>query len=99
MILGLILAACILGGIILITTLLATGKELNIHIRHDYKTIESCHCNDIVPGFKDDNAELQKQFNDRHAKLNQELVNMDGVIAEVNKVMGIEVPDQTKGDE
>ena len=44
-------------------------------------------------------AELQKQFNDRQAKLNQELVNMDGVIAEVNKVMGIEVPDQIKGDE
>ena len=99
MILGLILAACILGGIILITILLVTGKELNIHIRHDYKTIESCHCNDITPGFKADTTELQKQFNDRQAKLNQELVNMDGVIAEVNKVMGIEVPDQIKGDE
>jgi uncharacterized protein YoxC len=99
MILGVILAACILGGIILITILLVTGKELNIHIRHTHKTIEDCGCGKIIPGVSDDTTELQKQFNDRQAKLNQELVNMDGVIAEVNKVMGIEVPDQIKGDE
>lgn len=99
MILGLILAAVIIVIGVALIILMLTGKEINIHIRHDYKTIESCHCNDVIPGFKDDNAELQKQFNDHQAKLNQGLVNMDGVIAEVNKVMGIEVPDQTKGDE
>lgn len=99
MILGLILAAVIIVIGIALIILMLTGKEINIHIRHDYKTIETCHCNDTVPGFKDDTAELQKQFNDRHAKLNQELVSMDGVIAEVNKVMGIDVPDRIKGDE
>ena len=101
MILGLVLGALILGGMFLITALLLSGKEINIHIRHDYKTIENCHCNDTtIPGFKaEDNTALQKQFNEQQAKLNQELVNMDGVIAEVNKVMGIEIPDQIKGDE
>lgn len=99
MILGIILGALILGGIILITALLLSGKEINIHIKHDYKTLENCHCNDIIPGSKDDNVELQKQFNEHQAKLNPGFVNMDGVIAEVNKVMGIEVPEQPKGDE
>ena len=95
MILGVILAACILGGMILITTLLVTGKELNIHIRHTHKTIESCNC--TKP--ESNAAELQKAFNEDYAKRNQEVLNMDGVIAEVNKVMGIEVPDDIKGDE
>lgn len=95
MILGVILAACILGGMILITTLLVTGKELNIHIRHTHKTIESCNCAKPEPNA----AELQKAFNEDYAKRNQEVINMDGVIAEVNKVMGIEVPDDIKGDE
>ena len=95
MILGIILAACILGGMILITTLLVTGKELNIHIRHTHKTIESCTCTKPETNA----AELQKAFNEDYAKRNQEVINMDGVIAEVNKVMGIEVPDDIKGDE
>ena len=95
MILGVILAACILGMSILITTLLVTGKELNIHIRHTHKTIESCNCAKPETNV----TELQRQFNDHYAKTNQEVLNMDGVIAEVNKVMGIEVPDDIKGDE
>jgi hypothetical protein len=99
MILGIILAACILGMSILITILLVTGKELNIHIRHTHKTIEGCGCqSNTTPGTKDDTQELQEAFNKQYAQKHQEFVNMDGVIAEVNKVMGIDVPDINEGD-
>ena len=99
MILGVILAACILGMSILITILLVTGKELNIHIRHTHRTIENCNCQaTATPEHKEDIQAMQDAFNKHRAQTQQEFLNMDGVIAEVNKVMGIEVPDVNEGD-
>ena len=99
MILGIVLAAIIVGASILITALLVSGKEINIHVRHTYKTIESCNWQPtVIPGIKDDTQEMQEAFNKQYAQKHQEFVNMDGVIAEVNKVMGIEVPDINEGD-
>lgn len=94
MILGLVMGALILGCLIGIIVFLITGKELNIHITHTHKTIEPCTCNKENP----DTAELQRAFHEDYMKRQGQVINMDGVISEVNKVMGIEVPDTFEGD-
>lgn len=95
MILGIVLASIILGLFLLIGALLITGKELTVHIKHTVKHIETCNC-------KKDNApdaqKIQEEFNKDYVKRQEAFLNMDGVIAEVNKVMGVEVPDNNEGD-
>lgn len=99
MTLGLILAAVIIVIGAALITLLVTGKTINIHITHTQKDITCCSCNKETSSADTETTQkLQEAFNKQYTQKHQEPINMDGVIAEVNKVMGIEVPNNIEGD-
>lgn len=80
-----LLGCAILGSNIILGLLIYKGKSININITHTHVAPEPKQVE--VP----DVAEIQKQYEDKLPKNQQAPINMEGVIAAVNEVMGIDV--------
>ena len=80
-----LLGCAILGSNIILGLLIYKGKSININITHTHVEPET------KPVEVPDVAEIQKQYEDKLPKNQQTPINMEGVIAAVNEVMGIDV--------